>query len=126
MHAALKAYASTARTGLDSRSLEAAVLTRCAIDLQRASAALPQDRDALLDALERNRKLWQILFYELSEPDSPLPPEIRRNLLIMAAFTFKRTMEICDAGEAAPLQKLLQPLIDINRELAAGLERRAA
>lgn len=126
MHSALRAYAATARTGLAGRALEAAVLTRCANDMQRASAALPDAWPDLLDALERNRKAWKLFASEARDPETELPADIRRNLLVTAAFVFGRTAEICDLKEGAPVQALVEPLAACNRQLAAGLEGRPA
>lgn len=129
MNAAAQAYATTARTGLTGRALEAAVLTRCATDLQRASAHLADGAEAplaLYQALERNRQAWRIFTAEARDEESLLPPEIRRNLLVTAAFVFARTAEICEATDHGALAALVRPLIEYNRLLAAGLEGRRA
>jgi flagellar biosynthesis regulator FlaF len=124
MNPALQAYSATARTGLAGRALEAAVLQRCATDLQRAAAQLPSSTLDLFDALERNRKAWRLFVAEARDPDTHLPDSVRRNVLVMGAFVFKRTIEICDAPEATNIADLVNPMIDLNRQLAAGLEGR--
>ena len=130
MNAALQAYAATARTGLTGRALEAAVLTRCATDLQRASASLsaddPDAHFALIQALERNRQAWRIFAMQARDDDSPLPAEIRRNLLVTATFVFARTADICETTDLSTLGPLVRPLVECNRLLAAGLEGRQA
>jgi len=127
MNAALQAYAATARTGLTGRALEAAVLTRCATELQRAAQATdgPDARFALIQALERNRQAWRIFAAQARDADSPLPAGIRRNLLVTATFVFARTAEICDTTDGSSVAPLVRPLVDCNRLLAAGLEGRA-
>jgi flagellar protein FlaF len=46
---------------------------------------------------------------------------VRENVANLAVFVFKRTMEI----ESAPAPEKLAALIEINRNLAAGLRGRA-
>ena len=124
MNTALQAYARTARTGLSGRALEAAVLSRCASDLQRAAGALPESHPALVEALERNRQAWWIFAAQARDDGSPLPLEVRRNLLVTAAFVFARTADICAVTEFDRLGELVHPLVECNRQLAAGLEGR--
>jgi flagellar protein FlaF len=121
MHTAHHAYANVARSGLAGRALEAAVLSRCAADLQRAMALLPDGFGLLVEALERNRRCWELLAAQAREPDCPLPDDVRRNTLVMAAFIFSRTAELCEAPSASGMQAL----VDINRTLSEGLEGRA-
>ena len=126
MHAALKAYSATARTGLAGRALEAAVLNRCAAELQRAAAQTPATGPDLFEALERNRKAWSLFADEARDPETHLPSDIRRNLLVTAAFVFQRTIEICETPGAPDLAERIGPLVACNRHLAAGLEGRPA
>lgn len=121
---AYQAYARTAKSGLSGRRLLAAALSQCATDLQRALDLGPAavETGALVEALERNRRAWSIIAEELSDPESTLPEEFRKPLARLAAHTFRETFEIC----GAPGVERLQPLIDMNRTLAAGFEGAAA
>ena len=49
--------------------------------------------------------------------DNPLPAEIRRNVVSLGVFVLNRTIKL--TGEPKP--EGLSTLININRELAAGL-----
>ncbi|MFO1148468.1 MAG: flagellar biosynthesis regulator FlaF [Alsobacter sp.] len=124
MNSAIRAYSATAQTGLSGRYLEAAVLSRCANDLQRAVASLPQGHVGLIEALERNRKAWRLIAMEAGAEDTHLPPEIGRNMLKIAIFVFARTAEICETNDVSLLPGLVEPLVTFNRHLAAGLEAR--
>jgi flagellar protein FlaF len=118
MQNGVHAYAAAARSGLSGRTLEATVLKRCALDLQRTSANAGEDPGAFMAALERNRRAWSIFAEEIRDDSSTLPQAMRANMLRMAVFVFRRTAELADG--AAP--KGADMLIALNRSLAAGLE----
>ncbi len=116
------AYESGARSTGSSRELEAGALFKAARQfeacLQDWSAT---DRPARLDeALRYNQRLWTVFQGELAQPSNPLPVELKVNLLRLSAFIDKRTFEIM----ADPSPDKLQALIDINRNIAAGLSER--
>ncbi len=116
------AYESGSKTSDSSRELEANALFRAARRLE----ACQQDwnspeRAALLgEALRNNQKLWTLFQSALAEPGNPLPAELKVNLLRLSAFIDRRTLEIL----AAPTPEKLQALIDIDRNVAAGLAQR--
>jgi flagellar protein FlaF len=120
MNHAAQAYASTARTGLSGRALEAAVLTRCATDLQRSFSFLPDDPEPFIAALERNRRAWSVITDDVIWSQPPLPPDVGRNIRLMAAFIFTRTAELAEAPDPARATILLEH----NRTLAEGLDAR--
>lgn len=115
----LDAYQSVERATLSGRELEASVLTKAAMRLQDVrnnwDAA---DLTARLDeALRYNQKLWTYLQTELARPENPLPEEIKANLLSLSAFIDKRTFQLM----AFPVAEQLDVLININKNIAAGL-----
>jgi flagellar protein FlaF len=57
----------------------------------------------------------------VAEDSSPLPLEIRNNVASLGVFIFKHSLDVQD--DPAP-EKLL-PLININKEMAAGLQNAA-
>ncbi|MCP8937317.1 flagellar biosynthesis regulator FlaF [Alsobacter sp. SYSU M60028] len=125
MNQASKAYAAVAATGLPTRRLEAAALSRCAADLLRAVETGPDEPALLVAALERNRHLWRIFLTCVQEPDCPLPADLQKGLTATGLFTLKRTAEICEAihaREPKPLREMVEPLARLDRELAQGLE----
>ena len=71
----------------------------------------------LADALEKNRRLWTIIASAMKEEDCPQPPEVRNNILNLALFVFRRTMEII----SEPKPESLNILININMNIAKGL-----
>jgi flagellar protein FlaF len=52
-----------------------------------------------------------------TSPENPLPPGIRQNVANLGLFVFNHTIAIM----ANPNPESLDSLININRELAAGL-----
>ena len=54
---------------------------------------------------------WRIFAAEARDEDSLLPPEIRRNLLVTAAFVFARTAEICETTDHGALAALRAVLV---------------
>lgn len=124
MSKAHEAYASASRNApKDPREFEATILTRAAGQLQRIRDNWDNEKkDALHDALTYNRRIWTVFASSAAENEHPLPREIKQNIANLAIFIFKRTNEIQASREPEP--KLLDTLIMINREIAAGLYSR--
>jgi flagellar biosynthesis activator protein FlaF len=71
----------------------------------------------LNDALLANRKIWTIFVSAMSADDCQLPSLIRSNTINLGMFVFNRTLQM----QIDPKPEQLNPLIDINRNIAAGL-----
>lgn len=115
----IAAYESVEKATLQGRGLEAHVLTLSAAMLAdlRGHWDAP-DRDARLDeVLRHNQKVWSFFQAEISQPDNPMPAEIKSNILALSVFIDKRTFDVM----AYPKKEKLDILIAINRNLAAGL-----
>ncbi len=108
-----QAYRSSQRLGSSARESEAQALLEAA---RRLDAAVG-DRDAYRAALRLNWRLWTIIQADVSGDDSPLPDEIRQNILSLSVFIDKHTV----SALADPSDRKLRVLIDINRNIAAGL-----
>lgn len=72
-------------------------------------------------ALLNNRKLWSVLLATVTRNDNPLPAALRQNVANIGIFVMKQTVELMND----PKPEKLGSLININRELAAGLLARA-
>ena len=118
MSYAQNTYAKTAMTGTSQRELEAAVLMKAAIRLKAVQDQWDTDRSDLDAALAYNRKLWTILASSATEDDSPLPADLRRNISLIAIFIFNRSLDLI----IEPKREDLSVLIEINRNIAAGLQ----
>jgi flagellar protein FlaF len=115
----LKAYQSVENATLSGRELEASILSRSAARLSAVQKNWnAPDREELLDeALRYNQRLWTLFQAELLDEENTMPTEIKRDLLSLSAFVDKRTFDVI----AHPVQEKLNILIDINRNIAAGL-----
>lgn len=71
----------------------------------------------MLAAVRLNWRLWTIFQAELLDPDCMLPEGLRSNVLSLANFVDKHSVELV----ARPEPEKLDILISINRELAGGL-----
>jgi flagellar protein FlaF len=78
-------------------------------------------KSGLNDALLYNRKLWTIFLSSVTGTGNPLPVEIRQNVANLGVFVMKQTISLV----TEPRRESLSPLINITRELAAGLAGRA-
>jgi len=74
-------------------------------------------RHELRDALLFNRKLWNIFLTSVTAESSQLPDKLRENIANLGLFVMKQTVSMQDN----PIPGKLDTLININRELAAGL-----
>ena len=120
----LQAYETVNKTTMSGHEIEASVLNQAALKLKECQEGWDaDDRDERLDAaLNFNQQIWSILQGELVKADNPLPKKIRQNLLALSAFIDKRIFEIM----AFPSPEKLNIVIDINRNIAAGLIQAAA
>lgn len=81
-------------------------------DSQRAA-----DPGEMVAAVRVNWRLWTILQAELLDPDCPLSDAVRANVLSLAQFVDRHTLDVL----TQPQPEKLDVLISINRELAGGL-----
>ena len=121
MRSAAQAYQSVAKQTANPRDLEADLLLKAASRLQSIQDRWDSDQNLLNEALLYNRKLWSIFVTSATSPDNPLPAAIRQNVANLGLFVFNHTLAI----QADPKPESLGSLININRELAAGLLGRA-
>ena len=115
---AREAYSSGAKTSTSSRQLEAQALSRAAQRLEESRSTSDIDGTELVrSALRHNQKLWTLFQANLIQPEHGMDLGLRKSLLELSLFVDKTTFELLVRPDAAKVQ----PLIDINRQLAAGL-----
>jgi flagellar biosynthesis activator protein FlaF len=121
MYGARAAYRAVQNTTNYGRELEAAVLTRAARELKLCQDRwnAPDRTQRLDDALRLNQRVWAVFQAELTEVDHPLPKSLRQDILSLAAFVDRRILEVL----AHPAAEKLSVIININLNLAAGLQR---
>ena len=77
----------------------------------------PSNIEQILEMTRLNWRIWTIIQSELVDPECPLPREIRENLINLSNFIDKRSADII----AEPKAEKLSVLININRQIGAGL-----
>ena len=121
MRSAAQTYKNVARQTSSPRELEASLLLQAASRLQLVHDSWDQSQGELDDALLFNRKLWSVFLSEMTDYNNPLPKDIRQNVANLGLFVMNHTVMVMK--DRRPEQ--LDALININRELAAGLLGRA-
>lgn len=112
------AYNKVKTEGGDQRAMEGNALLKAARRLQQVrdnwEERGPND---LEEALIYNRKLWTVFAGETTNDEHPLPLQLKNNIANLSIFIFKRTIQI----QIDEKPDMLDALIDINRNIAAGL-----
>lgn len=104
------------------RELEARVLLKSAKFMQDICADWDNaSHEVIEETLKYNRQIW-MMFYDtaVENPESDRPDDLRSNIINLANFIFKRELDIL----AEPKKEQFNVLININREIAAGLMTR--
>jgi flagellar protein FlaF len=119
MQNAAQAYAKVAKQIVNPRELEADLLLKAASRLQTIVDGWDRKKSELDAALLYNRKLWSIFMISATNTEHALPVGIRQNIANLGLFVMNQTMSMMANQQA----RATQPLIGINRELAAGIAR---
>ena len=123
MHSAARLYKSVSEKIASPRATEADLLVEAALRLQKVRDNWAPNNTSDLDvALRYNRMLWTILISTVTKYDNPLPQAIRQNVANLGLFVMKHTIGIL----VEPKPEKISTLIEINRNLAAGLGGSAA
>ena len=117
-------YAKNAQETGNPRELEAQLLMRAASKLQAVKDGEVTGNMSIISAVRYNRRLWLVFADALTKAENKLPPEIKRNVTSLAMFVLNRSRTIETAAEPNP--ERVGVLININREIAAGLRTNAA
>ena len=70
----------------------------------------------LVDAIDRNRRLWSVLAGDCMSEGNQLPKELRAQIVSLAIWVSKYSTDVTRQG--APID----PLIDVNRTIMQGLQ----
>src|SRR5215510_40866 len=107
--------------GDDPRSTEAWALGEASRRLALA-AKMTDNGDALREALRLNQRLWSIFQGALSEPECPLPKDVRDNVLALSVMIDRHSVaRLVDLDGSK-----IGPILDINRAIAEGLAAKSA
>ncbi|HVV95004.1 MAG TPA: flagellar biosynthesis regulator FlaF [Hyphomicrobiales bacterium] len=121
MQEAAQAYARTAQKTAGPRELEAQLLLRAATQLQAVADGTLTDNADVLTAIRYNRKLWTILVSSATAESNPLPAAIKQSVGKLGVFILSHSLRL----EMQPARERVHVLVNINREVAAGLRSAA-
>ena len=117
MSHAAQAYSRTSQITGNAREIEAQALLKAAKQLRDVQANWNGPDPNMHKALLFNRRLWTIFMSAAESKDNPQPFEVRQNIANIGIFVMKQTSEM----QVNPDVRKLDALININRNLAAGL-----
>src|SRR6185503_19537462 len=110
----IKAYQRAATQADNPRELEYrafGLVTAGLVRVKEAAPAVP----IVAEALDANKRLWNILSADCSTPDNKLPPSLRAQIISLALWVSRYSSEVLRDGAE------IDPLIDINRTMMEGL-----
>ena len=119
--AAAQAYTRVANATASPREIEAKALLMAANKLQAVMINADATYQQVSDALMFNRKLWTIFLSEAQRDGNPHPLEVRQNIANIGIFVLSHTAAL----QISRQRHHFKPLIEINRNIAAGLGGRA-
>lgn len=113
-------YTSTAAQGGNPRITEGWALIEAARRMAESITMKGDEnerKEAMKKAARLNWRLWTIFQSEMTVDENDVPFEIRINMLTLCKFIDKHMVGVL----AGPTPELLATMIDINRNIAAGL-----
>jgi flagellar biosynthesis activator protein FlaF len=120
----VNAYAKAQQQApLSQRELEAHVLLKAAAKLQGIRDNWSEKASELDAVLVNNRKLWTIFVSNMTDETCPAPLALKQNIVNIGLFVFNHTISL--TAEKEPDPRKLDVLININRQIAAGLRTSA-
>ena len=119
--AAAQAYARVSSNISSPRDIEAQALLKAANKLQAVMSRPDVTFEQTSEALLFNRKLWSIFLSEAQRDENPHSLDVRQNIANLGIFVLSHTAAL----QISPQRDHFKPLIEINRNIAAGLGGRA-
>ncbi|MGE0741536.1 MAG: flagellar biosynthesis regulator FlaF [Hyphomonadaceae bacterium] len=110
----IKAYQRAATQADSPRELEYRAFGSVTAALVRAK----DDRSGVAEAIDANRRLWNVLAADCSVPENQLPLTLRGQIISLAMWVARYSSEVLRDGAD------IEPLVDINRTMMEGLAAR--
>lgn len=111
----LNAYQRTLKTTEDPRNTEYRLFVEITRDLLAAQQRGGVDT-VLIEAIDRNRKLWIALAADCADDSNKLPKETRAGIISLSIWVQKYSRAVTREGED------ITALIDVNRNIMKGLK----
>jgi len=113
----IKAYQRAATQAEQPRDLEYRAFGQATAALVRIKEENPAPA-IKAEALESNRRLWNLLSADCSAPENQLPMALRGQIISLALWVSRYSSQVLREGAD------VEPLIDINRTMMEGLALR--
>jgi flagellar biosynthesis activator protein FlaF len=114
----IKAYQRAATQAESPRELEYRAFGQATAGLISIKEEAQPTPTRLVEAIDANRRLWNLLSADCSAPENQLPMALRGQIISLAMWVTRYSREVlCDGAE-------LDPLIDVNRTMMEGLAPR--
>ncbi|NWH07196.1 MAG: flagellar biosynthesis regulator FlaF [Alphaproteobacteria bacterium] len=113
----LTAYQRTLKTVEAPRDTEYRLftnITRALVEVRE----LPRTDKRVIAAIGRNRQLWTTLASDCSDPGNQLPQGLRAQIISLSLWVGRYSSKVMREGAT------IDPLVDINRTIMQGLEKR--
>jgi flagellar protein FlaF len=116
----LQAYQKTLRSTEHPRDTEYRLFAQVTQALIEANSKGRAELTAFVDALDWNRRMWSALAADCASDGNQLPPALRAQFVSLSLWVSRFSSEAAAGGGS------LEPLIDVNKSIMAGLAQRAA
>jgi flagellar protein FlaF len=114
----IKAYQRAATQVESPRELEYRALGQATAGLVRLIESGSASAVEKAEAIDANRRLWNVFASDCSLPQNQLPLALRGQVISLAMWVARYSREVLRDG--APIE----PLVDINRSMMEGLAPR--
>lgn len=115
-----RGYMQHAASTHSERRIEYEVMARVTHRLREAARRAKRNYPAYVEALDDNRKLWQVFAVDVLDKDNELPDELRARIFYLAEFTAAHTTKILREKAS------VVPLLEINVAILRGLNAKGA
>jgi flagellar biosynthesis activator protein FlaF len=114
----IQAYQRAATQAESPRELEYRAFGMATAALVRAKELPRTQTGAIAEALDANRRLWNVMSADCSLPENKLSLALRAQIISLALWVAKYSTEVMRDGAD------IDPLIDVNRSMMEGLAAR--
>jgi len=116
----LQAYQKAQRSAENPRETEYRLFAQVTQALIAADKAGRKNPASFVDALDWNRRLWSALAVDCASDGNQLAPTLRAQIISLSLWVSRFSSEAARTGAS------LEPLIDVNKSIMAGLAQRPA
>ena len=116
----LQAYQKTQRSTENPKEMEYRLFAQVTQALMEANRNGRARLAEYVDAVDWNRRLWSTLATDCSSRNNMLPLPVRAQIISISLWVSRYSSEVIQKGGS------LEPLIDVNKSIMAGLSQRPA